>query len=158
FLMRFDDQQNMLQDFTNDFNLLAQQTERLKPFGGTALYDALIRGMRHTNQHAKKLRQALVVITDGLDQHSRNKIADVLPIAELTGIPCYIIGIYTPDELRVFALNQPKIKLDNGTYCDNPTIALRTIADETAGRVYFPTNEKELVTIAQQITNELRAG
>lgn len=162
FLMRFDDKSVMLQEFTSDFKLLSQQVDRLKPNGGTAIYDALIRGMLELNKNAKRVRQALVMITDGLDQHSRKTFKEVLPIAQKTGIPCYMIGIYTAEEQRAFAqaqaTNQNRIKLDNGTYVDNPALTLRSIAEETAGRIFLPTSEKELVPIALQIVNELRAG
>lgn len=157
-LMKFDDRVTLIQDFTSDQNLLFNQTNRIKPFGGTAVYDALIRGMVHTNKNSKRLRQAIVLITDGLDQHSRKTFQDVIPIAQLTGIPCYIIGVYTPEEKQAFATGQPKLKLDTGVMVDNPEIILTRLAEETAGRVFFPSSERELVTIAEKIASELRSG
>jgi VWFA-related protein len=157
-LMKFDDRTTLIQDFTSDSKLLNEQTKRIKPFGGTAMYDALARGMIHTNKNSKQLRQAIVLITDGLDQHSRKTFADIIPIAQLTGIPCYIIGIYTPDEKRAFATGQQKIKLDTGSSVDNPELVLRNLAEETAGRVFFPSSERELVPIAEQVADELRNG
>jgi Ca-activated chloride channel homolog len=161
FLMKFDDRAVILQEFTNDRDLLGKQVERLKPFGGTALYDGVIRAMKEINQNAKRLRQALVVISDGIDQHSKNTLQNVTLAAQLTGIPCYIIGAYSPEELRLFAQAQAQkipLKFENGQLFDNPLSALRNLAEETAGRAFFPNNEKELVPIALQIVNELRAG
>ncbi len=157
-LMKFDDRVTLIQDFTTDANLLNEQTQRIKPFGGTAMYDALTRAMTHTNKNSKKLRQAIVMITDGIDQHSRKKFTDVIPIAQLTGIPCYVIGVYTPEEKQAFATGQQKLKLDNGEYVDNPENILRNLAEETAGRAFFPNSERELVPIALQIASELRSG
>lgn len=157
-LIKFDEHIVVLQEFTKDYDLLNQQVERIKPYGGTALYDAMISGLKIVNGKAQKVRQALILITDGIDQHSRNSLKDLIPIAQLTGIPCYIIGVYSPEELQTFALNQSKVKLDNGDMLDNPQIALRSIAEETAGRAFFPASEKELVPIAQQIVSELRGA
>lgn len=157
-LMKFDDRVTLIQDFTSDQNLLFKQTERIKPYGGTAIYDALIRGMVHTNKNSKRLRQAIVLITDGLDQHSLKTFQDVIPIAQLTGIPCYMIGIYTPEEKQAFSTGQQKLKLDTGVMVDNPEIVLNRLAEETAGRAFFPSSEKELVVIAEKIASELRSG
>lgn len=157
-LMKFDDRVTLIQDFTSDQNLLFTQTDRIKPYGGTAIYDALIRGMVHTNKNSKRLRQAIVLITDGLDQHSNRAFQDAIPIAQLTGIPCYMIGIYSPEEKQAFSTGQQKIKLDTGVMVDNPEVILTRLAEETAGRVFFPSSEKELVVIAEKIANELRSG
>lgn len=157
-LMKFDERVAVLQDFTSDSKLLYEQVNRLKPFGGTALYDALVQGMKHINRKAKQLRQALILITDGIDQKSRNKLKDVLPVAQLTGIPCYVIGIYTEREREIFAQKQEKLELESGEFVDNPSIAMQNIADETAGRVFFPASEKELLPTALKIINELHSG
>jgi Ca-activated chloride channel homolog len=157
FLMKFDDSITILQEFTNDFSLLSKQVERVKPFGGTAIYDAVITALKYTKKNSRRLRQALFVVTDGLDLHSRNTIKDLLPVVQVTGIPCYFIGIYTPDELRVFD-QSVRVKLTSGELVDNPKTTLQMLADETAGRAFFPTSEKELVPIALQIVNELRSA
>lgn len=157
-LMKFDDRTTLIQDFTSNVSLLNEQAQRIKPFGGTAMYDALTRAMSHTNKNSKRLRQAIVMITDGIDQHSRKTFSEVIPVAQLTGIPCYIIGVYSPLEKRAFATGQPKLKLDTGESVDNPELVLRNLAEETAGKAYFPNSETELVPIALQIANELRSG
>ena len=157
-LMKFDDRTSLIQDFTSDNKLLNEQIQRIKPFGGTAMYDALARGMTYTNKNSKQLRQAIMLVTDGLDQHSRKNFSDIIPIAQLTGIPCYIIGIYTAQEKQAFATGQQKIKLDSGAFVDNPELVLRNLAEETAGRAFFPSSERDLVPIAEQVSNELRSG
>ncbi|MEW6737218.1 MAG: VWA domain-containing protein [Acidobacteriota bacterium] len=155
FLIKFDDSITILQEFTSDFDLLNQQVKRIRPFGGTAIYDALIHSMTYMKKKSKKLRQALILITDGLDQHSRSSVKDVLPIAQVTGIPCYVVGLYSPEEQAALASGNT-VRLDTGQVVDNPTITLRALAEETAGRAYFPTSQKELVPIAKQIVDELR--
>lgn len=157
-IMKFDDRTTLIQDFTSNNSLLNEQIERIKPFGGTAMYDALARAMSHTNKNAKKLRQAIVMISDGIDQHSHKSFNEVISIAQLTGIPCYIIGVYTAEERQIFASGQQKLKLDTGGLVDNPELVLRNLAEETAGQAFFPSSERELVTIATQIADELRNG
>jgi VWFA-related protein len=157
FLMKFDDKTTILQDFTTDFSQLNAQINRVRPFGGTAIYDALIHGMEHVKKRGRRLRQALILITDGLDQHSRKTLKDVLPLAQVTGVPCYIIGLYTPEEQEVLKKGE-KIRVDTGQLVDNPMIAMGKLAEETAGRLYIPSSEKELVPIAIEIVSELRSA
>jgi Ca-activated chloride channel homolog len=157
FLMKFDDSISVLQEFTSDFQLLDKQLERVKPFGGTAIYDAVINALKYTKKNSSRIRQALFVVTDGLDLHSRKTLKDVLPLVQLTGIPCYFVGIYTAEEQRIFDISE-RVKLDSGEFVDNPKTSLQLLADETSGRAFFPLSEKELVPIALQIVNELRSA
>ena len=64
--------------------------ERLAPWGGTALYDVLMRAMDLLSH--RKGRKVLVVFTDGEDQSSRSSLADVERRAEVNDAPIYMIG------------------------------------------------------------------
>jgi Ca-activated chloride channel family protein len=97
--LRPDDQLTLLAFNDNVFTLARRETDiaarlravdRLAPWGGTALYDVLLRAMdllRH-----RKGRKVLVVFTDGEDQSSGSSFADVERRAEVNDAPIYMIG------------------------------------------------------------------
>jgi len=97
--LRPDDQLTLLAFNDNVFTLARRETDagarlravdRLAPWGGTALYDVLLRAMDllgHRNG-----RKVLVVFTDGDDQSSRASLADVERRAETNDAPIYMIG------------------------------------------------------------------
>src|SRR5262245_37724388 len=66
FLEAFNQHPVLLQDFTDSRVLLLQATTQLQPDGGTALYDAILDGLRRVQQ-GRRQKKALIVITDGLD-------------------------------------------------------------------------------------------
>jgi Ca-activated chloride channel family protein len=97
--LRPDDQLTLLAFNDNVFTLARRETDpqarlravdRLAPWGGTALYDVLLRAMDLLSQ--RKGRKVLVVFTDGEDQSSRSSFADVQRRAEVNDAPIYMIG------------------------------------------------------------------
>jgi Ca-activated chloride channel family protein len=97
--LRPDDQLTLLAFNDNVFTLARRETDaqarlravdRLAPWGGTALYDVLLRAMDLLGH--RKGRKVLVVFTDGEDQSSRSGFADVERRAEVNDAPIYMIG------------------------------------------------------------------
>jgi Ca-activated chloride channel homolog len=97
--LRPDDQLTLLAFNDNVFTLARRETDagarlravdRLAPWGGTALYDVLLRAMEMLSH--RKGRKVLVVFTDGEDQSSRASLADVERRAEVNDAPIYMIG------------------------------------------------------------------
>ena len=97
--LRPDDQLTLLAFNDNVFTLARREidiaarqraVERLAPWGGTALYDVLLRAMDLLGH--RKGRKVLVVFTDGEDQSSRSSFADVERRAEVNDAPIYMIG------------------------------------------------------------------
>jgi Ca-activated chloride channel family protein len=97
--LRPDDQLTLLAFNDNVFTLARRETDlparlravdRLAPWGGTALYDVLLRAMDLLGH--RKGRKVLVVFTDGEDQSSRASLADVERRAEVNDAPIYMIG------------------------------------------------------------------
>ena len=97
--LRPDDQLTLLAFNDNVFTLARRETDaaarlravdRLQPWGGTALYDVLLRAMEMLSH--RKGRKVLVVFTDGEDQSSRASLADVERRAETNDAPVYMIG------------------------------------------------------------------
>jgi VWFA-related protein len=68
----------------------AKAVDRLAPWGSTALYDVLLRGVEMLGRQAG--RKALVVFTDGEDQGSHATINDVERRLQSSDVTLYMIG------------------------------------------------------------------
>jgi VWFA-related protein len=64
--------------------------ERLAPWGSTALYDVILRGVEMLGRQAG--RKALVIFTDGEDQGSHATLADVERKLQASDVTLYMIG------------------------------------------------------------------
>src|SRR5881296_2014861 len=93
------DQVTLLGFNDNIFTLSRKQTnptervkavDRLAPWGSTALYDVILRGVEMLGRQAG--RKALVVFTDGEDQGSHATIKDVERRLQASDITLYMIG------------------------------------------------------------------
>ena len=64
FLIRFSDNAELVQDFTDDRRRILRAVEDLEPQGSTALYEAVLLGLQKvtSGQHRKR---ALLLVTDG---------------------------------------------------------------------------------------------
>ncbi len=96
FLEAFNQQPLLLQDFTDSRALLLQATSLLQPEGETALYDAILDGLRRVQQ-GRRQKKALVVITDGLDNRSAASRDQVIAAIRRSGVVVYTIGVGNPD-------------------------------------------------------------
>lgn len=92
FLYRFSANADLVLDWTNDRDRLANMVGRIHPNGGTAMYDAVAEAvpMAQSGQNRKK---AVVIISDGNDTSSRTDIADVRRIIRETEVLVYAVGI-----------------------------------------------------------------
>lgn len=109
--------------FTNNANDLARFVwERLRPGGGTPLWDAVDVGMDTLGDRAG--RRVVLVFSDGKDSQSRLKLKDALRRAQREGFMVYAIGCWG-------AKNGGRNILDGKM--EKPDEGLRKIADETGG-------------------------
>lgn len=95
FLEAFNQQPFVLQDFTDSRALVLQATAKLQPAGDTALYDAVLDGLRRIKQGHRQ-KKALVVMTDGLDTASHASLAELTAAIHGAGVLVYTIGIGNP--------------------------------------------------------------
>jgi VWFA-related protein len=95
FLEAFNQQLVLLQDFTDSRLLLTQGTNLLEPIGETAIYDALLDGLRRVKQGHRQKR-ALILLTDGLDTSSQASRDEALTAIRRGSVTVYTIGIGNP--------------------------------------------------------------
>jgi VWFA-related protein len=122
--------------FTDDPEELAKAISSVRARGRTALYDAVAEGLLHL-QLGRYERKALIIISDGGDNASRQKFPQVLALAQKSQVVIYSVGLIS----------------DDGEV--NPAV-LRHFARATGGVAYFPDRTNSVASISAQIARDLR--
>ena len=123
---------------------------------GTALYDAISIGLCRLRR-AHYPRQALLVLTDGADQHSRLTLEDVSAEIQRAAALVYLIGCFSREEDERYSGSTESIVLVSGRQVDNPRRAFSRLADESAAEVHFPRSATHLGAAIDSIQRNLRA-
>jgi Ca-activated chloride channel family protein len=143
-------------DFTTDRQEVTSAIERTVAEGGTSLYDAVLEGLKLTAQ-ARLSRQALVIVSDGADQHSTHTLREVIKIVRESETQIYTIGYFSKEEELLFRTSGSSISLINGDEVDNPRLVLEEIARESGAESYFPRSDEELRKAVVEITADLKS-
>ena len=136
FIIAFSDRPALLQGFTSDFGAMERAMIALRPDRATALYDAGIYGLFQFS--GVRGRKAMVVLTDGEDNASKNTYDRVFDYAQRSGVIVYTIGIDLP---------MTKIR---------PRSQAGRLARATGGEAFFLTSKESLASVYEQINRELR--
>ena len=155
FYIAFDEVVDVASDFTSDRTQLASVILRTSLGGGTSLYDAVLKGLTITDR-AKLRRRALVVISDGADQHSRHRLAEAIRLIRESEIQVYTIGYFSQQEEELFRVSRSKVMRIDGKELDNPRVALQKLAEESGAESFFPRSDKELWQAVSEISEDLR--
>jgi Ca-activated chloride channel homolog len=92
FLVEFSSRARLTEGFTNDIRRLSDRLSLTPAEGATALYDAVYLGLSQlkAGQNPKK---ALLLITDGEDNHSRYSRADIREVVRESSAQIYVIDL-----------------------------------------------------------------
>jgi Ca-activated chloride channel family protein len=162
FIEAFSTQPRLLQDFTDSRILLTQATAYLRPNGGTALYDAILDGLRHVRQ-GRNAKKTLVIISDGDDMNSYSSLDQAISAARRAGVLVYAIGITDRNggvgvQIVPFSLGG-----SSGAGGGFGARILHDITTETGGTL-FTMNERDVIAnepvidqAIQTISRELRS-
>ncbi len=141
FLITFADSPQLIAEFTDSGEDLQNQLLSATPRGSTALLDAIYLGISQMRL-AKYARKALLIISDGGDNHSRYSERDIKSFVREADTLVYAIGIYD----RYFNTIEEQL---------GPAL-LSQISEETGGRMFSVDNPRDLVDITNKIGIELR--
>lgn len=94
-LAGFDSDYFVLVDWTRERRRILDAFFGLKPFGSTALHDALDRAAQDLASQAEG-RRAVVVITDGIDTASRGTPDEVIERSRALDVPIYSVSVVSP--------------------------------------------------------------
>jgi len=92
FLVQFSDYAWLTQDFTTNVSRVESRLASLRTQGSTALYDALYLGLTKVTSGLHS-RKALLLITDGVDNHSRYSRGDIRRFLREADVQVYSIDL-----------------------------------------------------------------
>ena len=126
FLQTYDATSSIIQDFTNDPEVLNEKIRALKAGGGKALYDAIHFACKEKMLHTgppENTRRVLVLVSDGRDVQSEHTLEEALSMARRAETLIFTLG-YT-----AYGYDNPGDKV------------LEQIAEDTGGAAFFPLEE-----------------
>jgi Ca-activated chloride channel family protein len=144
FLIGFNDRAGLLSPFTDNVEELQTRMLTVSAKGATALLDAIYLGLTQM-RNARRSKRALLIISDGGDNHSRYSERDIKRLVREADTQLYSIGIFDP--IRYGARTPEEL---NG-----PSL-LSEITELTGGRAFAADDPNELFDIATKIGQELR--
>jgi Ca-activated chloride channel family protein len=140
FVVNFNDEYYLDQDFTNDLLKLKEALEKIDAKGGTALYEAGVASAEHLKRNARLERKVLFIVTDGEDNASRETLEQaVKQLQQENGPSVYAIGILGDEE-------HPK----------RAKRALEIMTQRTGGLAFFPKTLDEVDEISRQVAHDIR--
>lgn len=96
FLIEFDERPRLAVPFTKDTDLLFREINHTRPFGRTALYDAIQMAIG-VMKKARYDRKALVIVSDGGDNRSRYTFSAIKSAVLEADVQLYSMGIFDPE-------------------------------------------------------------
>jgi len=162
FLMTFDDEPQVIEGFTNDTGALRDHILRTRAGGGTAVYDAIYVACQNELSHPPRppgdqpdiVRRVMILISDGEDNLSTHTRTEAIEMAQRTSVVIYSISTST----QWVSLDDPnKEQSGNRKYhLTEGDEILKSLAEETGGRAFFPYHVDDLDQSFQDISEELR--
>src|SRR6266849_8060031 len=142
FVVGFNKESRLAQDFTDQVPLLAAGVQRLSNGGGTALYDAIYKAckeklLREHSEHP--IRKAVVILSDGEDNQSEHTRAQAIEMAQRA-------------EVLIYAISTD----DSGLILRGDKV-LEDLSSATGGRAFFPYKMKDITHSFAAIEDELRS-
>jgi len=142
----FDSRVEIRQGFTGNQSDLQSAIEQTNAGGSTSLHNAIyialkeLRKVRAVNEEDVR-RQALIVFSDGEDTSSLVSFEEVLDLAKRSETAIYAIALRGVDtQAKGFR---------------EAEFVMRTLAQETGGRAFFPAKIEDLAGVYSQIADEL---
>ena len=141
FMITFNDRPQLRNDFTKSVEEIQGKLVYTVPQGSTALLDAIYMGITKMKD-ARNTKKALLIISDGGDNHSRYTEGEIKSMVREADVQIYSIGMFstappTPEEVAGPAL-------------------LTDISNVTGGRMFSINSPNELADVATKIGIELR--
>lgn len=157
FLMTFDNEPQIIQDYTSDDSLLESAIREQRAGGGTALNDAIVMASQKLvhpplpRGPEAEVRRVIVIISDGNDNLSDHALSDAIDAAIRSEAAIFTVSTNT-DWLSIDDARKPsKYNLDPGDK------VLQNFADQTGGQAFFPYRSDDLAQSFLDIGAELRS-
>jgi Ca-activated chloride channel family protein len=144
FLVEFNEKVELSVGFTAHPQEIDRALQKVQPGGLTALLDAVKLALGEMKK-AKNPRKAVVIVSDGGDNHSTYTAAQIEALVREADVEIYAMGVFDP--LLSLALTPEEIS--------GPRL-LSEIATQTGGRAFAASMPGDLPSVAARIAIELR--
>ena len=144
FLIQFSDHAQLAVDFTNQSDEIQNSLTGVQPGGLTAMLDGAELALRQMKK-AKNPRKAILIISDGGDNNSKYKAAEIESLVREADVQVYAMGIFEPSIIPTLTSEEvsgPKL--------------LSELAEQTGGRAFSASDPSDLPNVAVRIGIELR--
>ncbi|HMS39602.1 MAG TPA: VWA domain-containing protein [Pyrinomonadaceae bacterium] len=145
FLMTFNANQELLLDYTQGNDVILKTIEKLPATalqGNTKFYDALQTALEKISK-AKNEKKVLLIISDAMDNESKNDFGDIKKSIKLSNVMIYSLNI-----------------MDGRDSATQTGSIAQAFSDEisklSGGKSYFPESHKDAVKFLFQTAEELR--
>jgi Ca-activated chloride channel homolog len=142
FLVNFNDRAQLISPFTGSVDDLQDRLMYTGAHGLTALFDGVYLGLSQM-RGAHNTKKALLILSDGGDNHSRYSETEVRKFVREADVQIYAIGLFDPDGGPT-----PEEREGPGLLGD--------LTMMTGGRTFVVKNVNQLPDIATKISMELR--
>ncbi len=155
--MDFTDQMGPFQRLTRDALLNPSGiTLQAAPSGGSALYDAIATALCHLRASGNP-RQAVIVVTDGVDEYSRITLEQLIGLVRSSRAQLFMIGLQSRPDFNIESHTQPKLTLVTGRDIDNPVIVFKRLMTESGAESFIPNSERGLESALKAVSNMLES-
>jgi len=143
-LITFDSAIELIQDFTNDPQVLARSIRKIRPGGGTKMLDGIyLTCQEKLRAEPGRRRKIIILVSDGDDNLSTETLPNTLEMVQRSDVSIYAISTNLSG---FFNIKSPKAdKL------------LKRLARDTGGRAFFPFKSDDLAKSFAEINAELRS-
>lgn len=141
-IVSFNTKVYLVQSVTTDQNNLLSAIDNLKAGNDTAMYDALVKATDELNPLSG--RKAIIVLTDGLDNQSKNSPTEVLNSIGKSGLTISTIGLGDPGQ-----------SAGNMTALDEKTLS--ALAEKAGGSYGLATDQESLQQIYEKYGRALKS-
>jgi Ca-activated chloride channel family protein len=122
---------------TDNRQTVIESVDAIASFGGTAILDSLAEAASLLS--GSQGRRAMVLVTDGYDEHSQADVEEALTAVQGVQATVYVIGVG----------GVAGISLKGERF-------LKKLAKDTGGRAFFPSREEELPTVHELVASDVQ--
>jgi len=137
FLVEFREKPTLVVPMTKRASDLVRGIAEVKALGATSLYDSIVLSLYQFR--AVPGRKAIVVLSDGKDNHSSTEWETLRRYVRTAGIPTYVIGL----DLSLFDVSLKS--------------KLKEVAADTGAEAFYISSAKDLAQVYKRIETELRS-
>ena len=146
------DATRIIQPLTGDVQAALAAIKSTSARGGTGLYNGLYLTLKEMikerRDNGEVRRQAVVVLSDGDDTASLVTYDDVMEVAKQAGIAIYTITLRSRFDVQ-------QATSSGHRYFSQSEFAMKSLAQETGARSFFPMDITELTGVYSSIAEEL---